>query len=78
MIEKLKFNCFIEIIFCFIIYKFEYLSDILKKLLCKFIGIYFFCIIFFVFYRLYMCNKDIIGLYWVWVSDFLVDVDYCF
>lgn len=25
-----------------------------------------------------MCNKDIIGLHWVWASDFLVDADYCF
>lgn len=25
-----------------------------------------------------MCNKDIIGLHWVWASDFLVDADYCY
>lgn len=78
MTEKLKFNCFTETIFCLIIHKFEHSSDILKKLRCKSTGTHFLCLIFSASYRLHMCNKDIIGLHWVWASDFLVDADYCF
>lgn len=76
--EKLKFTCFTETIFCLIIHKFEHSSDIFKKLLCKSTGTHFLCLIFSASYRLHMCNKDIIGLRWIWASDFLVDADYCF